>query len=967
MNEIRSLLIFSNRTFKCQNLVILFSQFTNIIEAKDKEEVLFYLNNSCCNINCVIINDEKLEDNEYEIVRTIRNQNSLIPLVVFSEKDDEKILLNLGVDLVLLDLNDSKMVLQLISSLMRKYDFQKTGLNAALSKASKQEYEKINNILENTIGGIVFLEVNENKIKLLYANKEYYKIFGYQKRIFEEEYDSEKNFIGYEALEKIKDSLLMETEKIIVNDVETTKEDGTKIWLQIKGVKVKRDIYHPNTILLVVTDVTRVKLIERDVSNNESKLSALISNIPAGILLQRYEENGDITVLYYNDFICNMLRYTREELDEKIKNYLSLIDMEDRKRLASSMHEAARKRENFIATYRYIRKDGSYCFVQSTTTKIEAYQDEYIVYTIVVDISGIKETERLNIEINKELKYRADNDALTGVYNRAAFIKITEQLLKDNLDDAYNLVVLNIEKFKVLNEVLGPASGDKVLKAIAEYFSRRIKLVGTYGRLEADHFVFCAPKDIIDPEYVLAVLDEIVDELDINYKIKFNLGIYCIHDVTVPVEKMIDRASIAIEKIKGNYNTSYYYYDENIRISLLEEQEIISEMNEAIEEEQFVVYYQPIYSYSSLLPISAEALVRWLHPKKGLIPPSKFIPIFEKNGFITRLDYYVWENVCLYLRKRLDDKLPVVPISVNVSRLSLYNINISKNILDLTKKYNLDPKYLKLEITESAYTDNPHLLQTYTKELQLNGFNIAMDDFGSGYSSLNMLKDVPVNILKLDLKFLGDMKKSNRSGNILASIIRMAKWLNMTVIAEGVETKAQANFLSSIGCDYHQGYYYGRPMPIVDFNKILDKKLNKNANSEILDSNENKVFVFDSNFLKDFYYENVFAVAAYYYENGILEAFKINEKYYEVLGYTPQDFLEASKNIIKTIYPDDISKFKKAVEEAIKTKKEQKLIVRHYNVNRKILTLDATIIYLGSKGKNAIISAAFQDITKPKR
>ena len=251
---------------------------------------------------------------------------------------------------------------------------------------------------------------------------------------------------------------------------------------------------------------------------------------------------------------------------------------------------------------------------------------------------------------------------------------------------------------------------------------------------------------------------------------------------------------------------------------------LLREMEQALSSGQFCVYYQPIYSIKAGRAVSAEALVRWRHPTAGVIPPVRFVPLFERNGFVVRLDRFAWEEVCRMLAERIRAGLPVVPVSVNVSRLNFYDNDFCDTIVGLLQKYGLDPSLLRLEITESAYTDNPVQLLSVLKRLHDIGLTILMDDFGSGYSSLNMLKNVTVDILKIDMGFVQNLEDSERAPTILRRVVEMAHDLKMSVVVEGVETKAQIDFLSSIDCDKIQGYYFAKPMAREDFTALIEKE-----------------------------------------------------------------------------------------------------------------------------------------------
>lgn len=423
----------------------------------------------------------------------------------------------------------------------------------------------------------------------------------------------------------------------------------------------------------------------------------------------------------------------------------------------------------------------------------------------------------------RELKFRAERDWLTGIYNRDTFYTKTTELLQSRSEMEHVLVLWNIERFKVINDLFGTITGDQVLIKVSNQIRKAMKDVGVYGRLEADRFALCMPKTFFDNnmDEIQDILNMSMKDIKMDYPILSHIGVYVIHDIYTPVDLMCDRAMMALQTIKGNYLKRRAYYNDGLRDDLLNEQGLIGEMETALREKQFFINLQPIYSSESQKPVSAEALVRWNHPVKGIIAPDVFIPLFEKNGFIAKLDYFVWEEVCKYLSWSKKNDLIVLPISVNVSRANFYSNDLCKKVLGLVEKYKLDPSMLKLEITESMYMDNPYQLLETMQHLQDSGIRILMDDFGSGYSSLNMLKDVPVDVLKVDMKFIDALESSERAGVILTYVVRMAKELNMQVVAEGVENINQFSFLKDISCDCIQGYYFSRPLSVQAYGELL--------------------------------------------------------------------------------------------------------------------------------------------------
>lgn len=417
--------------------------------------------------------------------------------------------------------------------------------------------------------------------------------------------------------------------------------------------------------------------------------------------------------------------------------------------------------------------------------------------------------------------YLATYDELTGIYNKQAFYTKTKEMLLDNPDKNFDLLRINIERFKVLNDLFGESTGDKLLRYIGKFLKEINLPLCVSGRLYADNFVVCYEAGKGDSRRMINTLQMVADSFAINNRTILSFGLYRIDDKTLPVSVMCDRANMALWKAKGNFKNPYCEYDEKMRQQVLKEQKIINAMEMAIQNKEFTLYLQPKYDIEKGTIIGAEALVRWISLENGFISPGDFIPVFENNGFVYEVDKFIWEESCRYLRKWLDEGREVHPISVNVSRIDLYDPKLVQHLVDLREKYQLPSQYLELEITESAYTEDPEQIITITRQLREAGFVILMDDFGTGYSSLNMLKDIQIDVLKLDMGFLKSSDYSAKGGNILTAILKMAESLKMQTIAEGVETKEQVEFLKSIGCKYVQGFYYSKPLPVEEFEKLI--------------------------------------------------------------------------------------------------------------------------------------------------
>lgn len=415
-------------------------------------------------------------------------------------------------------------------------------------------------------------------------------------------------------------------------------------------------------------------------------------------------------------------------------------------------------------------------------------------------------------------------DRLTGVYSKEFFYQKVREQLAEHPDEEYNLICSNIENFKLYNDIFGIPAGNLLLKQFAEIARKWEGDAGFCGRYEADRFIFLQKREREEQDRELMAANAQSNHIIRNQNVVIKWGIYEITDKSLSVEQMCDRAFLAVDSIKGQYNEWVAVYDDTLRSRLLREQAITETMETALEEGQFSVYFQPKYSLHDDELAGAEALVRWIHPEWGFMSPGEFIPLFEKNGFITRLDQYVWEQVCMYLREWREKGYDPIPVSVNVSRADVYQSDLIDTLLELLKKYGIKPEQLHLELTESAYTENPAQIIDTVDQLRKLGFIVEMDDFGSGYSSLNMLNQMKLDILKLDMKFIQNETAKPTQQGILRFIVSLARWMNMSVVAEGVETRSQLERLREIGCDYVQGYLFAKPMPGQEFEELLKKQ-----------------------------------------------------------------------------------------------------------------------------------------------
>lgn len=653
---------------------------------------------------------------------------------------------------------------------------------------------------------------------------------------------------GIEFLHIIKQDERYRNIPVIVNTQAGERENEVKA-LEVGADDFLVKPYHPEIVKRRIANIADKYIYQRDdmertIADTTERLETLIDTVPGGIGI--FEIGEKIITNYVNDGLCAMLGYTKEEFEENGEDFLEYVYEPDRAVLLGVFEKDREISEILHCKICLVKKDGDMVWTGISAKRLKDEMNRKIYDVVFMDLTEEVETELLLKASMEELKFRAERDTLTRLYNRETFYAETEKMLQQNPDKNYVIGHWNIDRFKVVNELFGSRTGDRILCDMADMIRSQIKGVGTYGRLEADHFVTCVPEE--DLEESLIFIEEILSGAKewnpLNYPVLLHVGLYRVEDRNISVALMCDRADMALQMIKDNHLKRWNYYNATLKESILNEQKLVNDMENALKEHQFVVYYQPIVDVETQKTISAEALVRWQHPENGMISPGLFIPLFEKNGFIAKLDMYVCEEVCRHQASQIAAGNKVVPVSVNLSRINFYNPNLCVEIEELVDKYGISPEVIKLEITESAYKDNPQDLLKAINAFQQRGFMVLMDDFGSGYSSLNMLKDFKVDILKIDMKFMDNLETSERAGNILFTIIQLAKSLNMETVAEGVETKNQFEMLAEMGCGCIQGYYFSKPVPEAEFVERL-KLEQKQENAERIREKFQTVLVVD--------------------------------------------------------------------------------------------------------------------------
>ena len=433
----------------------------------------------------------------------------------------------------------------------------------------------------------------------------------------------------------------------------------------------------------------------------------------------------------------------------------------------------------------------------------------------------------IELSEDRDILRWTERDHLTGLYNKEFFYRYAAQLDMYHKDASTDAILLNINHFHTINDRHGKSYGDKVLRCVAECVQETVRDTGgIVCRSEADTFlIYCPHRDDYDAILEKTSISMPVDGLNENH-IRIRMGVYPDVDKTLDIERRFDRAKMAADTVRDNFTNAIGMYDNTIREAELLSEQLIEDFQTALREKQFQVFYQPKFDVRPSEPAltSAEALVRWKHPKLGMISPGVFIPLFENNGLIQALDQYVWLDAAFHIRNWKDRLGISLPVSVNVSRVDLLDPLLEDKLNAIVSENGLSYSELLLEITESAYTQDADQMIDKVNRLRQLGFRIEMDDFGSGYSSLSMLSSLPIDALKLDMQFIRNAFKQHKDTRLLEAMIHLAESFEVPTIAEGVETMEQMLALKMMGCDIVQGYYFSRPLPANEFEFYIVEK-----------------------------------------------------------------------------------------------------------------------------------------------
>ena len=783
--------------------------------SKTKADADKYLKKNYSIIFCIILDTSVLGDMAIDMIKEwYDNLNyQLMALIALCDYKDEKMrdkIINAGTISILSSPFKESALLSYVSAVDRRIKYSDLRIKETYEDAVKTNQNKLF-VVANAIDCNLFFLKNTGKESFFeFANEKAIRNFG---NVNFDEFISK--FSLDESAKILKTLNQAKADYEPHNVVVAFDDDGEEKNYEI----VIRQIHN-----LVVEDAIKfvISIFDRTLrefyyikyQQNLFMLNSILDNIRGGIAIFRIEDE-EINRIFVSKGIYKIGGYDPED-DNALRR---MLPVETQLLLTKLTLEKAKDVENgetvdnFTVQSRINTSDMKSGHISIDVSVYKIYETDLYVRALVTD-----NTDEYNHA--QVLKHLTEYDVETNLFNNNKFVEATEKLFHSNEEVDYKLMLVRIHKLDEIRSFFGKEKADELVKVVAD----GIKEVGKgalKGRVDSKDFALSFKNHRVDEMQFIENLDKYVKENFTLYNVRIYYGIYNVTDIYESVDKLLIQTKFAVKEIEGNAIRNHIYCDAKMRKRMIENDNITGEMKKALSKKEFEIFLQPVFDLKTRKIISAEALTRWHHPKRGYIPPSEYVPIFEENGFIVNIDMFVWEGVCQIIRNWLDNNLPAVPISVNVSRIDLFSIDFYKVITSLVEKYKIPVEYLRLEITESAFVLNETNVIEIVDKLRLYGFKILMDDFGSGYSSLNSLKFINVDILKIDMDLVRGIEESIRQADILRSVINLGNTLNLEMICEGVETENQAQFVENNGCKKAQGWLFSKAIPLDEFNKKM--------------------------------------------------------------------------------------------------------------------------------------------------
>ena len=680
-----------------------------------------------------------------------------------------------------------------------------------------------------------------------------------------------------------------------------------------------------------------------------------------------YHSDGKFFTPVLSNAFHQLVEYAASHMihPEDREAYLRLMDRET---LARRLGEA--KPEGILeGEARFLGLDGNWHRMQQLMISGEQYGlEKGTVALYFYDIREMQERDQ-GLPTESATAIERIRKMMPDLLSETSFLPLCDGLLRREKKQ-WCMIAVDIKHFKLFREVNGPEKAEKLLIRFGEVLAGEAEKQQGYACYRGqDDFGLFMPFERSRIENLFSRLRTEIDQLTSTSGFVPILGICTVGDTEIDAMEMFNRAALTAEEIKDDLQYHIRVYDPALHEQRVEEFRLLTEFTEALEKHEITFYLQPQVNVNSGKIVGAEALARWPREDGTFSSPAQFVPVLEKYGVITELDLRIWEEACAWLRKMMDEGVRPVPVSVNVSRINIFSVNVPELITGLVEKYGLEPRMLKVEITESAYVDDSARVQETITELRSRGFQVMMDDFGSGYSSLNMLRSISVDVIKLDAQFLRFSLGDEQKGiNILESVINMTKSLSIPIVVEGVETHELAEFLKDMGCHYIQGFYFFHPMSVGQFEELLRNPdrvdyrgifPHHNQQMEIREFLENSIY-------SDTMLNNILGPVIFYRRTGdSVDIIRFNQQFLDMTGLE-EDTLEARRHQIEQfLFPEDRGKFLQILDRAEKDRMNGAGgLIRVYKPSGAIFWMQLRVYYLEEQDGASVYYGSGRDMTE---
>ena len=681
-----------------------------------------------------------------------------------------------------------------------------------------------------------------------------------------------------------------------------------------------------------------------------------------------YHVEGKYFVPFLEGAWSKLYRYASEHMVHPSDRgaYTALLDPD---KLQSQL-DSAETRGVLSAEFRYRTIDGGWIWTrQVMVSGQDSGLNEGVVWCYIYDISMQKQRELGRVAPLNSSGATVRRDDLTGLLMDRDFFNLAQRKLP-TLVGQWCVVAVDVENYKLFCDWHGQQVGHFLLAAIGEKLQQQEQETGGLaGYRGADDFAVLLPYDIQRLNALYSDLQALILAQGDSVGFQPIFGICMIESGNDDIMELYNHAALTAEQIKGDYRNRIRVYNPATYKKNTEEYKILAAFQRSLENGELFFCLQPQCRVSTGCVVGAEALARWRTKDGRMIPPARFVPILEKYGIVTNLDKFIWESVCQWLRKWLDEGHTAVPISLNVSQIDIFTIDVPEYFGSLLRKYSLPADLIKIEITESAYVEDTAVVRETARRLRVAGFLVLMDDFGSGYSSLNMLRNLNVDVLKLDAQFLHISDNDSRKGiSILESIVNMAKRMTIPVIVEGVETPEQINFLSDLGCRYMQGYYFYRPMPVEEFENLI--RDGKKIDTRGFEFKANEQFhtreFLDANLFNDAMLNNILGPVAIYRRKGdSVDIIRYNQQFYQMVGIELNQLNERIVGIQEYLYPDDRQRLLAMMDHAMRDRLNgARDVLRVYKPSGALVWIALQLYFMDENGQGQNFYGSAEDVTE---